>query len=313
MSRVAKAARGDGVRPAADRGGWGLGPPRYAASPVVLPMVLGLPVLLWQLVFFAAPLAFLVVITFWRVRSFRLEPAFVWDNWVRILGSDTFQRALIHTLQVSTIATVLAVLLALPAAYTIALRLTARQRDIAVAALIAPVFSSYIVRIYAWQVVLSPQGIANSLITAVGLPAIPMLGGAFSLQIGLLTLTLPIAVLILVFAFSGIDRTLIEAAENLGCTRLTLFLHVLLPAIRPALILAATTTFLLAFGDFVSPMFMTGSKPPTLSILIVDTVKSGSQWPRASVVGVAMLAVLIVVVGTGRWLGAERRPKAKTP
>jgi spermidine/putrescine transport system permease protein/putrescine transport system permease protein len=312
MSQPAEATRGDAVRPAARPGRRGLGAPNYAASPAALPTVLALPVLLWQLVFFAAPLAFLVVITFWQVRNFRLEPAFVWDNWSRILGSDTFHKALAHTMQVSTITTVLALLLAVPAAYTIAFRLTARQRDVAVAALVAPVFSSYIVRIYAWQVVLSPQGIANSLITAIGLPALPMLGGAFSLQIGLLTLTLPIAVLILVFAFSGIDRTLVEAAENLGCTRLNVFLHVLLPAIRPALILAATTTFLLAFGDFVSPMFMTGSKPPTLSILIVDTVKSGSQWPRASVVGVTMLAVLAVVVCAGRWLGAERRPKAKT-
>lgn len=310
MNQAAGATRDEEGPPPTHPGGFRLGAPRYAASPAVLPTVLGLPVLLWQLVFFAAPLTFLVVITFWQVRSFRLEPAFVWDNWSRILFSDTFHKALFHTLQVSTLTTVLALLIAIPAAYTIAFRLTDRQRDIAVVALISPVFSSYIVRIYAWQVVLSPQGIANSLITAVGLPALPLLGGAFSLQIGLLTLTLPVAVLILVFAFSGIDRTLVEAAENLGCTRLKVFRHVLLPAIRPALILAATTTFLLAFGDFVSPMFMTGSKPPTLSILIVDTVKSGSQWPRASVVGVAMLAVLVVVVGLGRWLGAERRPKA---
>ena len=310
MTEAAEATRAGRMVPSARPRDWRLGTPRYAASPGVLPIVLGLPVLLWQLVFFAAPLTFLVVITFWQVRSFRLEPAFVRDNWSRILFSDTFHKALFHTLQVSATTTVLALLLAIPAAYTIAFHLTARQRDIAVAALIAPVFSSYIVRIYAWQVVLSPQGIANSLITAVGLPALPMLGGAFSLQIGLLTLTLPIAVLIVAFAFSGIDRTLVEAAENLGCDRIKVFRHVLLPAVRPALILAATTTFLLAFGDFVSPMFMTGSKPPTLSILIVDTVKSGSQWPRASVVGVAMLAVLVMVVGVGRWLSAERRKTA---
>jgi spermidine/putrescine transport system permease protein len=288
---------------------WGVGPPRQAGSQRVLPLVLGLPVAFWQALFFVGPLAFLVVITFWEVRSFRLEPAFVSDNWARILGASTFHKALAHTLLVSTLATVLAVLLALPAAYTIAFRLSPRARNLVVAALIAPVFSSYIVRIYAWQVVLSPQGIANSFVTALGLPALDLLGGAFSLQIGFLTLTLPIAVLIIMFAFSGIDGTLIEAAENLGCTRARVFWHVVLPAARPALVLAASTSFLLAFGDFVSPMFMTGSRPPTLSILIVDTVKSGSQWPRASVIGVAMLLVLMVVVGLGRWLGAPRRAK----
>ena len=132
-----------------------------------------------------------------------------------------------------------------------------------------------------------------------------MLGGAFSLQIGLLTLTLPIAVLILTFALSGVDPTLIEAAENMGYRRSRVIVHVLIPAVRPALTLAATTTFLLAFGDYVSPLFMTGSKPPTLSILIVDTVKSGSQWPRASVIGVAMLVVLALVFGLGRWFASR--------
>jgi spermidine/putrescine transport system permease protein len=278
---------------------------RTAGSAKLLPLALGLPVFVWQAVFFAAPLVFLVVITFWQVKSFRLEPAFVFDNWERILGSNTFHRALGHTLWISFVTTVLAVVIAFPAAYTIAFRLPARLRDLAVAALIVPVFSSYMLRIYAWQIVLSPEGLINNVLGAVGIGALPMLGGAFSLQVGLLTLSLPIAVLILVFALSGIDRTLIEAAENLGCRRSRVIAHVLLPAIRPALLLAATTTFLLAFGDYISPLFMTGSKPPTLSILVVDTVKSGSQWPRASVVGVAMLVVLAAVVGLGRWLGSR--------
>jgi spermidine/putrescine transport system permease protein len=282
---------------------------RTAGSRRVLPAALGLPVFVWQAVFFAAPLIFLVVITFWQVKSFRLEPAFVLDNWERVLLSSPFQRALVHTLSLSAVTTVLALLIAFPAAYTIAFRLPARLRDLAVAALIVPIFSSYMLRIYAWQIVLSPEGLINNLLGRIGIEALPMLGGAFSLQIGLLTLTLPIAVLILVFALSGVDRTLIEAAENLGCRRSRVIAHVLLPAIRPALLLAATTTFLLAFGDYISPLFMTGSKPPTLSILVVDTVKSGSQWPRASVIGVAMLLVLAVVFGLSRWLGTRRTGK----
>jgi spermidine/putrescine transport system permease protein len=67
-----------------------------------------------------------------------------------------------------------------------------------------------------------------------------------------------------------------------------------LPAIKSGLGLAGVTAFLMSFGDYASPVFLTGSNPPTLSILIVDTVKSGSQWPRASVVGVSMLAILTI-------------------
>lgn len=276
---------------------------RPAASAKALPAWLATPVLLWQLVFFAAPMLFLVVVTFWRVRSFRLEPAFSLDNWTRILGSTTFYSAMAHTFVVGLTTTVLALAIAFPAAYTIALRVPDRLRNAALALLVIPVFSSYILRIYAWQIVLSPQGLVNSVLAAFGMGALPLLGGAFSMQVGLLTLTLPIVALILAFALAGVDRTLIEAAENLGCRRAKVVAHVLLPAIRPALVLAGSTTFLLAFGDYVSPLFMTGSNPPTLSILIVDTVKSGSQWPRASVIGVVMLGLLGLVLGLGRRIG----------
>jgi ABC-type spermidine/putrescine transport system permease subunit I len=261
----------------------------------------------WQLTFFAAPLAFLVVITFWKVENYQLSPAFVLDNWERVLDSTPFQRALLYTLRVAGTTTVLGLLLAFPAAYIIALRLSPRMRDLAVAALIVPVFSSYIVRVYAWQVLLSPQGAINVALTGLGLPPQALLGNAFALQVGLLTLTLPVAVLILVFALSAIDRTLIEAAENLGCPPHRVIFNVLIPAVRPAILLAGTTIFLLSFSDYPSPVFLGSSRPPTLAILIVDTVKSGSQWPRASVIGVAMLSILALAFVLTQLLSRGRR------
>lgn len=280
---------------------------RTAGSPAAVPLILGIPVLLWQLVFFLAPLLFLVVITFWKVQAFRLMPAFSLDNWLRVLSSSPFQKAAVYTTEVALATAVLTLLIALPAAYTIAFRLSVRCRDAVVTALIVPVFSSYLLRIYAWQIVLSPQGLINSVLQwALGIQ-LPLLGGQLSLQIGLLTLTLPVAVLILVLAFCGIDRTLIEAADNLGCRRLQVIRHVLLPSIRSAIALAGSTAFLLAFGDYISPLFMTGSNPPTLSILIVDTVKSGSQWPRASVIGVSMLVMLALVLIAVQKVGSRGR------
>lgn len=285
------------------RSGLGRRGARTAASPAVLPAMLGVPVGLWQAVFFAAPLGFLVVVTFWTVKSFRLEPDFSLANWERILLSGPFQRALLYTFEISLLSAVLTLLVALPAAYTIAFRLPRWLRDLAVTLLIVPVFSSYMLRIYAWQIVLSPGGIINSVLRFLLDLELNLLGGQISLQVGLLTLTLPVAILIQVMAFSGIDRTLIEAAENLGCRRVRVIWHVMLPSIRRAIALAGSTAFLLAFGDYISPLFMTGSKPPTLSILIVDTVKSGSQWPRASVVGVSMLVILALVFLAVAWAG----------
>ncbi|MGK6315901.1 ABC transporter permease [Neorhizobium sp. DT-125] len=279
---------------------------RTGGSPAAVPVILGAPVVFWQAVFFAAPLIFLVVVTFWRVRSFKLEPAFVLDNWAKVLNSGPFQKALVYTLQVSALSAILTLAVALPAAYTIAFRLSPRLRELAVAALVVPVFSSYLLRIYAWQIVLSPGGIVNSITRWLFDLELQLLGGPFSLQVGLLTLTLPVAVLILVLALSGVDRTLVEAAANLGARRARVVWHVLFPSIRGAILLAGSTAFLMSFGDYISPVFLTGSKPPTLSILIVDTVKSGSQWPRASVIGVSMLIILTLVLVVVGWLGRER-------
>ncbi len=252
---------------------------RAGASPA--PIILGLPVLVWQTIFFLLPLLFLLVITFWKVANFRLSRPLCSTTGKRSSRPAPYlPRARTHDRGFS-LTTVLGLLISLPVARTIAFRLSPRHRDLAIALLIIPIFSSYILRVYAWQIVLSPQGIINSLTGLIGFPPLPLLGGGFALQIGLLTLTLPLAILILVFALAGLDRTWLEAAQNMGCGRWQIFRHVVLPAIRPALFLAGTTIFLIAFGDYVSPVFLTGSKPPTLSILIVDTVKSGSQWPRA--------------------------------
>lgn len=258
----------------------------------LMPIVLGLPVAVWQLAFFVVPLVFLVVITFWKVRNFKLAPAFDLGNWEKVLTSSPFQRALVYTLEVASITTVLAMVLAFPAAYVIGLRLSAKARARWIAFLIIPIFSSYILKVYAWQVVLSPGGIVNVGLEWAGLPTVDLLGGAFSLYVGLLTLTLPVVTLILVFSMMGIDRTQLEAARNLGASGWQVLTQVTLPSIKSGLGLAGVTAFLMSFGDYASPVFLTGSNPPTLSILIVDTVKSGSQWPRASVVGVSMLVIL---------------------
>ncbi len=275
-------------------------------SGAALPVLLALPVAVWQLLFFVVPLGFLVVVTFWKVRNFRLAPAFVFDNWEKVLDSSPFQRALLHTGQVSLVATLLALIFAFPAAHAIALHLSPRARGRWIACLILPVFSSYILKVYAWQVVLSPGGVVNVVLTSLGLPAADLLGGAFSLQVGFLTLTLPIVTLILTFALMGLDRSLLEAATNLGASPAQVLFHVVLPAIRTGIALSAVTAFLLTFGDYASPVFLTGSNPPTLAILIVDTVKSGSQWPRASVVGVSMLIILALAFILAQWATRRR-------
>jgi hypothetical protein len=100
----------------------------------------------------------------------------------------------------------------------------------------------------------------------------------------------------------------IEAARNLGCGKIRTVFSVIIPLAKIGLIIGAVFCFILSFGDFVSPYYLGGSKPPTLSILIIDTTKSGQQWPRAAVVALTMIVTLIVVAFAAV-NAAYRRPK----
>ncbi|MGQ4273822.1 ABC transporter permease [Terrihabitans sp. B22-R8] len=271
--------------------------PRARATRLRFAVALGLPSPLWQALFFVVPLGFLVAMTFWTVKSFRLQPDFTLANWTAILKAGFFQNAFIYTLWLSLLAAALASIIAFPAAYTMAFRLKPHVRRLMVFMLVVPFFTSLPVRIYSMQVFFSPQGIINYLIAPLGLSPVQVLNTTTGTLIGFLTLTLPLVVLLQTFALSSIDIRLVEAAHNLRCGRLRTVFTIIIPSARVGLVLAAALAFVLCFGDYISPQFLGGSKPPTLSILIADQVKSGNHWPRASVVAVSMIVTLTLVLG----------------
>jgi spermidine/putrescine transport system permease protein/putrescine transport system permease protein len=254
-----------------------------------------LPMLVWQPVFFLAPLVFLIALSFWTVRNFRMEPDFNPDNWSRMLGRAVFWDAYFRTFALSTGAAILTSALAFPASYAIAFKLSDAARRWAIFLMVIPFFTSYLVRVYSWQIFLSDNGIINALLAQVGLGPFAMLNSTFGTMVGYLTLSLPLVVLLQLFSLIFVDRTLIEAAHNLRCGRLRTVFAVVVPAARVGLTIAALFCFILTFGDFVSPLYLGGGDPPTLSILITDTTKSGQQWPRAAVVALVMIATLLVI------------------
>ncbi len=253
------------------------------------------PLLIWQSLFFVVPLGFMFVMSFWLVRNYRMTPAFAFDSWVKILGWDIFWRAYGYTFMLAAAATVLASVLAFPAAYGLAFHANDRSRRWAIFFLVIPFFTSYLVRIYAWQVVLAGSGVVNTLIGWIGLGPFPLLNSPIGTLVGYLTLSFPLVLILQTISLASIDKTLIEAAHNLGCSSLRTVFSVIIPAAKVGLIIAALFCFILSFGDFVSPYYLGGSKPPTLSIMIIDSTKSGQQWPRAAVIAVVMILSLLAV------------------
>jgi spermidine/putrescine transport system permease protein len=254
-----------------------------------------LPIIVWQALFFVGPLCFMVAMSFFLVRNYRMVEAFELKNWSRMLTREYVWDSYFYTFELALLATVLASVLAFPASYALAYRVSEAARRWAIFLLVIPFFTSYLVRIFSWYVILAESGVVNAGFDVVGLGPFTMLNTPIGTIVGYLTLTLPLVVILQTISLASVDRNLIQAAQNLGCRPLRTIWAVILPAAKAGLVVAALFCFILSFGDFVSPYYLGGSKPPTLTILIIDTTKSGQQWPRAAVVAVMMIVTLLTV------------------
>ncbi|MCB5204610.1 ABC transporter permease subunit [Neorhizobium sp. T786] len=269
----------------------------YRADKRRFAVLIGAPSLIWQLVFFLLPLLFLVMMTFWSVRNFRLQPDFTLANWTMILNAGFFRSAYLYTFSISMITAAIAAVAAFPVAYLISFRLSPAAQRMLMGLLVIPFFTSLPVRIYSMQIFFSPSGLINSALIGVGLSPITVLNTPVGALVGYLTLTMPLVILLQIFALNGVDRQLVEAAHNLRCGKFRTVISIIIPSARVGLVISFAMAFVFAFGDYISPQFLGGSNPPTLSILMADQVKSGNHWPRASVVAMTMIFTLMAMMG----------------
>ena len=197
--------------------------------------------------------------------------------------------------------------LAFPAAFALSFRVSESSRRWAIFLLIIPFFTSYLVRTFSWFVILSENGVVNAALSYMGVGPYTMLNTHFGTLVGYMTLTLPLVVIFQTLTMANVDKTLVEAANNLGCRPFETIWRVILPLSKTGMIVAALFCFILSFGDFVAPFYLGGSQEPTLPILILDTTKSGQQWPRAAVVALIMMATLFMVAFTAIILAYRKR------
>ncbi len=265
------------------------------------------PIVVWQLMFFVVPLLFLVYLSFWLVQNYVMVPAFDTENWTKMFSKSYFRDAYWRTLGLASVATVIGTALAFPAAYALSFKVSDKVRRWAIFFLIIPFFTSYLVRVYAWQVIIAEHGVINAALSYIGMGPFEMLSTPVGTMVGYMTLALPLVVILQTLSLSSIERSLVEAAHNLGCGRIRTVFTIICPLAKGGIIIGAVFCFILAFGDFVSPFYLGGSKPPTLSILIIDTTKSGQQWPRAAVVALTMIATLLAVAFAAVKLAYRKR------
>jgi putrescine transport system permease protein len=237
----------------------------------------------------------------WRLQASGASYAF-------LLSDTLYARAYLNSLEFAAIATFACLLIGYPMAYGI-VRAPQALRGPLLLLVILPFWTSFLIRVYAWMGLLAGNGLVNEALLALHLVSapLPLLNTGFAVALGLVYSYLPFMVLPLYAALEKLDPALLEAAADLGCRPSAAFLRVTLPLSLPGIAAGCLLVFIPMVGEFVIPDLLGG--PDTLMIgkVLWDEFFTNRDWPVASAVAIAMLALLVVPMGLmRRALSGER-------
>lgn len=230
------------------------------------------PALLWLLVFFIAPLLIAVVVSLATRGPYGTtiyEPTV--ENYLRALDS-LYLPAYWRSVWVATLTTIITVVVSFPAAYYIALRAPASWRRVLLVLTVIPFWTSFLVRTYAWILLLRSEGLINSVLIGTGIIKEPLglLYSDFAVLVGQVYGELPFMILPLYVALERLDKRLLEAAQDLGANRFWTFVRVTLPLSRPGLLAGIVLVFIPSLGAFITPDLLGGAK----SVMIGNLIQS---------------------------------------
>lgn len=267
------------------------------------------PTLLWTALLFAAPLCFMLAASTWKRGRGRLEPVWSFDNYEKIFSKGYLLEGLFNSIEVSLTVAAISVVIAYPLAYVLAYRVPARWRKFLLVLAVLPFWTSYLVRCYAWSVVLGDNGIVNSTLLAIGAIDAPLqlnyrraatVLGFVHFFTMLLTLTIYANLV-------QISPSYRLAAADLGASSLQTFLRVTLPLSVPGILVGAFLTFVITMGDFITPQILGGASELLLPQSILLQLQRAADVPMAAAMSVLlMLTVTAAYFLLARWLRLDR-------
>jgi ABC-type spermidine/putrescine transport system permease subunit I len=262
--------------------------------------------------FFLAPVIFLVVLGFWIVENFQLTPAVSLANYIDIsqhlFARSNYALAIAQSFYVSLTTALVAILFCYPFVLALVFAVPSRLQRLVLLLAIAPFWTSYILRVYAWQILLAKRGIINTALSAIGADDLQQgfLYTQTATRIGLVHYLAPILIVILYVTVSNIDRTLIEAARELGATRWQAFRRVILPLSSLGLTISFSFAAIISFGDVLSGSLLGGGAGksalgslPLFSNMIIREYASSTNLPRTSALAMILVLMLVVILLAG--------------
>ncbi len=264
--------------------------------------------LAWLALFFVVPVGFVAAYSFGAVRIFPSDGGVSLADWERfLLGRSIYMGLFWKSVAMSLTVSAVVVLLAYPVGYYLAL--CARKRKyVLLLVIIAPFLTSFLLRVLAWKVILGDRGVVNSLLYWLNLRApddpVPwLLYSRFTVMLVLAYVWVPFVALPIFASLDDLDRSLLEAAGDLGAGRWGTFLRVTLPLSLPGVVAAFVFVFVPTIGEFVTPQLVGGTAGYMYGNAINDLFTEGLDWQAGSVLAMFLLLVVVgLMMLFGRWV-----------
>jgi spermidine/putrescine transport system permease protein len=253
------------------------------------------PSALYLLVFFLLPLVMVLLVSLGK-RGPMGGVVYDWnlDNYIRFIDRIYF-KVFIRSVWIATANTLLCLLFGYPFAYFIARR-PKRWRNVLLLLVMVPFWTNFLVRTYAWMVILRDKGLINSLLMLTGIitEPLPLLFNQNAVILGLFYGYLPFMVLPLYASIEKVDFSLVEAAQDLGANTLTAFRRIVLPLTMPGIVAGAIITFIPSIGAYVTPDLLGGAKAMMIGNLLQQQFLEVRDWPFGSAVGFVLMATVLL-------------------
>ncbi|TBN43895.1 ABC transporter permease [Paracoccus subflavus] len=256
------------------------------------------PPFLYAALILAAPLLTILAYSFLTDGYLTVVRDFTWANYVQVWTDPIVRTVMLRSLMVSALVTLVTVLLAFPVAYYVSFMIRPEKKATWLFLITIPFWTSYLIRVFLWKVILGYNGVINSGLTGLGIidePLTFILYNVNSIVITLAHAYAPFAILPIFVALEKIDRSLLEAGRDLGESRVMTFLRVTLPLAMPGVLAAVLIVFIPTIGDYVTPELIGGGKIPMIANLIQVQMLALDNRPLGSALAVTTMAIVAIV------------------
>ncbi len=274
---------------------------RHGRVPPILLLLLPLG---WLGLVYFGSLAVLFASSFWQLDPLTsaIKHTFTLANFQQLVGDDVYRTVALRTLTIAVLVTITDIVLAFPISYYMARVASRRLRRVLLMLVLLPIWSSYLVRVYAWRVILQPNGPLDWLLDQLGLHGVSLGYSDLSMWIVFAYIWLPYMVLPLYAGFERLPRSLLEASADLGARGLMTFRRVILPLVLPAVAAGSIFTFSLTLGDYITPQLVSNSQ--FIGNVVYDSQGVANNVPFAAAFATVPLLIMGVYLYLAKRAGA---------